>query len=61
MRPNQTTLAQIKPGRAMLAPVFAGCIAQPGPPSVHEARLGMPEQPSFLSARKAGHRLSPRT
>jgi hypothetical protein len=25
-----------------------------GPPSVHEARLGMPEQPSFLPARKGG-------
>jgi hypothetical protein len=25
-----------------------------GPPSVHEARLGLPEQPSFLSARKGG-------
>jgi hypothetical protein len=25
-----------------------------GSPSVHEARLGMPEQPSFLSARKGG-------
>ena len=25
-----------------------------GPPSVHEARLGMPEPPSFLSARKGG-------
>jgi hypothetical protein len=24
------------------------------PPSVHEARLGMPEQPSFLPARKGG-------
>jgi hypothetical protein len=24
------------------------------PPSVHEARLGTPEQPSFLSARKGG-------
>jgi hypothetical protein len=25
-----------------------------GPPSVHEARLGPPEQPSFLTARKGG-------
>ena len=25
-----------------------------GPPSVHEARLGLPEQPSFLPARKGG-------
>jgi len=25
-----------------------------GPPSVHEARLGSPEQPSFSSARKGG-------
>jgi hypothetical protein len=25
-----------------------------GPPSVHEARLGSPEQPSFLTARKGG-------
>jgi hypothetical protein len=25
-----------------------------GPPSVHEARLGLPEQPSFLFARKGG-------
>ncbi len=25
-----------------------------GPPSVHEARLGPPEQPSFLPARKGG-------
>ena len=32
-----------------------------GPPSVHEARLGMREQPSFLPARKGGHRLSPQT
>jgi hypothetical protein len=23
-----------------------------GPPSMHEARLGLPEQPSFLTARK---------
>src|ERR1700751_3969131 len=30
-----------------------------GPPSVHEARLGSPEQPSSLTARKAGHRLWP--
>ena len=32
-----------------------------GPPSVHEARLGLPEQPSFLLHERAGHRLSPRT
>jgi hypothetical protein len=25
-----------------------------GPPSMHEARLGLPEQPSFLTARKGG-------
>ena len=25
-----------------------------GPPTVHEARLGLPEQPSFLFARKGG-------
>ena len=25
-----------------------------GPSSVHEARLGLPEQPSFLTARKGG-------
>jgi hypothetical protein len=25
-----------------------------GPPSVHEARLGLPEQPLFLPARKGG-------
>ena len=25
-----------------------------GPPSVHKARLGIPEQPSFLPARKGG-------
>ncbi len=27
-----------------------------GPPSVHEARLGLPEQPSFLPARKGSPR-----
>jgi len=32
-----------------------------GPPSVHEARLGSPGQPSFLLHERAGHRLSPRT
>ena len=32
-----------------------------GPPSVHEARLGLPEQPSFYLHERAGHRLSPRT
>jgi len=32
-----------------------------GLPSVHEARLGLPEQPSFLLHERAGHRLSPRT
>ena len=32
-----------------------------GPPSAHEARLGLPEQPSFLLHERAGHRLSPRT
>jgi hypothetical protein len=33
-----------------------------GPPSVREARLGPPEQPSFLyRTKRAGHRLSPRT
>ena len=32
-----------------------------GPPSVHEARLGLPEQPSFLLHERAGHRLCPRT
>src|SRR5689334_2704869 len=30
-----------------------------GPPSVHEARLGPPEQPSFLLHDRAGHRLQP--
>jgi hypothetical protein len=32
-----------------------------GPPSMHEARLGSPEQPSFYLHERAGHRLSPRT
>jgi hypothetical protein len=32
-----------------------------GPPSVHEARLGLPEQPSFYPHERACHRLSPRT
>ena len=32
-----------------------------GPPSVHEARLGLPEQPSFLPARKGGPPARPRT
>jgi hypothetical protein len=31
-----------------------------GPPSVHEARLGLPEQPLFYLHERAGHRLSPR-
>jgi hypothetical protein len=30
-----------------------------GPPSVHEARLGMPEQPSFLLHERAAHRRGP--
>jgi hypothetical protein len=30
-----------------------------GPPSVHEARLGMPEQPSFSPARKGGPPVQP--
>ena len=32
-----------------------------GPPSVHEARLGSPEQPSSYLHERAGRRLTPRT
>jgi hypothetical protein len=31
-----------------------------GPPSVHEARLGLPKQPSFLTARNGGPPAQPR-
>jgi hypothetical protein len=31
-----------------------------GPPSVHEAWLGLPKQPSFLTARKGGPPAQPR-
>ena len=31
-----------------------------GPPSVHEARLGLPKQPSFLTARKSWLPVQPR-
>ena len=32
-----------------------------GPPSVHEARLGLPSKPRSYLHERAGHRLSPRT
>jgi antitoxin HicB len=52
--------ARMKTSRRQLDRLFdpaipsSFAILSHGPPSVHEAQLGLPEQPSFLFARKGG-------